>query len=83
MSMSDEEAKEFTEKLEKKNTKKISLFDIKVFKECLDACDEKRAVEDITPVELQEKTVKITVSSLTRDIVLATRTQNSYLLATV
>jgi len=30
------------------------LYDIKAFKEYLDACDEKREIEDITPVELQE-----------------------------
>ena len=53
-SISDEEVKEFTEKLENENTKKKTLYDIKVFKEYLDACDEKREFEDITPVELQE-----------------------------
>lgn len=50
-SISDEEVKEFTEKLENENTKKKTLYDIK---EYLDACDEKREIEDITPVELQE-----------------------------
>ena len=50
-SISDEEVKEFTEKLENENTKKKPLYDIKVFKEILDACDEKREIEDITPVE--------------------------------
>ena len=53
-SISDEEVKEFTEKLENENTKKKTLYDTKVFKEYLDACDEKREIEDITPVELQE-----------------------------
>ena len=53
-SISDEEVKEFTEKLENKNTKKKTLYGIKIFKEYLDACDEKREIEDITPVELQE-----------------------------
>ena len=53
-SISDEEVKEFTEKLENENTKKKTLYDIKVFKEYLDACDEKREIEDITPVEPQE-----------------------------
>ena len=57
-----EEVKEFTEKLENENTKKKALYDIKVFKEYLDAWDEKREIEDITPVELQEKKLKITVS---------------------
>ena len=37
MASSDEEVKEFTEKLENKNTKKKTLYDIKVFKEYLDA----------------------------------------------
>ena len=40
-SISDEEVKEFKEKLENENTKKKTLYDIKVFKEYLDACDEK------------------------------------------
>ena len=52
-SISDEEVKEFTEKLENENTKKKTLYDIKVFKEYLDDSDEKREIEDITPVELQ------------------------------
>ena len=53
-SISDLEVKEFTEKLENENTKKKTLYDIKVFKEYLGVCDEKREIEDITPVELQE-----------------------------
>ena len=48
-SISDDEVKEFTEKLENENTKKKTLYDIKVFKEYLDACDEKREIEDIRP----------------------------------
>jgi len=32
----------------------LVFYDIKVFKEYLDACDQKREIEDITPVELQE-----------------------------
>ena len=36
-SISDEEVKEFTEKLENENTKKKTLYDIKVFKEYLGA----------------------------------------------
>ena len=53
-SISDEEVKEFREKLENENTKKETLYDMKVFKEYLDACNEKKEIEDITPVELQE-----------------------------
>ena len=60
-SISNKEAKEFTEKRENENTKNKTLY-IKVFKEYLDACDKKREIEDITPVELQEKKLKITVS---------------------
>ncbi|XP_073232274.1 uncharacterized protein KIAA1958-like [Porites lutea] len=60
-SISDE-VKEFTEKLENENTKKKSLYDIKVFKEYLDACDEKREIEDITPVELQETIKKFVLA---------------------
>ena len=63
LGLSDEEVKEFTEKLENENTKKKTLYDIKVFKEYLDACDEKREIEDITPVELQEKKLKIPLSN--------------------
>ena len=40
-SISDEEVKEFTEKLETENTKKKTLYDIKGFKLYLDACDKK------------------------------------------
>ena len=61
-SISDQEVKEFKEKLENENTKKKTLYDIKVFREDLDTCDEKREIEDITPVEPQEKKLKITVS---------------------
>ena len=55
--------KSLQKKLENENAKKKSFYDIKVFKEYLDACDEKRENEDITPVELQEKKLKITVSN--------------------
>ena len=43
------------------------MYDIKVFKEYLDACDEKREIEDITPVELQE---------IIKNFVLAMRKKN-------
>ena len=68
-SISDEEVKEFTEKLENENTKKKTLYDIKVFKEYLDACDEKREIEDITPVELQEIISPVELKSLQRFVV--------------
>ena len=68
-SISDEEVKEFTEKLENENTKKKTLYDIKVFKEYLDACDEKREFEDITPMELQEIISPVELKSLQRFVV--------------
>ena len=46
-SISDQEVKEFTEKLENENTKKKTLQSMEVFKEYLDACDMKREIEDI------------------------------------
>lgn len=54
MSISDGEVKEFTKKLENENPRKKTLYVIKVFKEYLHACDKKKDIEDITPVELQE-----------------------------
>ena len=68
-SISDEEVKEFTEKLENENTKKKTLYDINVFKEYLDACDEKREIEDIKPVELQEIISPVELKSLQRFVV--------------
>jgi len=38
------------------------LYNIKVFKEYLDACDEKREIEDIMPMELQEIIKKFVLS---------------------
>ena len=62
VSISDEEVKECTEKLENENAKKKTMYDIKIFKEYLDGCDEKREIEDITPVELQEIIKKIVLA---------------------
>ena len=52
--LNDEQVKEFSEGFDNENTKKKTLYDLKVFKEFLDTCDEKREIEDIAPVELQE-----------------------------
>ncbi|KAL9964319.1 hypothetical protein ACROYT_G027945 [Oculina patagonica] len=52
--LNDEQVKEFSESFDNENTKKKTLYDLKVFKEFLDTCDEKREIEDIAPVELQE-----------------------------
>ena len=68
MLISDEEVKEFTEKLENENAKKKTMYDIKIFKQYLDACDERREIENITPVKLQE---------IIKKFVLAVRKENS------
>ena len=57
--LNDEQVKEFFESFDNENTKKKTLHDLKVFKEFLDTCDEKREIEDIAPVELQEIIKKI------------------------
>ena len=56
-SISDEEVKEFTEKLETENTKKKTLYDIKGFKLYLDACDKKVLEEMCVLFNLSEKLV--------------------------
>ena len=38
----DEQVKEFSESFDNENTKKKTLYDLKVFKEFLDTCDAKR-----------------------------------------
>ena len=48
-------------------TKKLKSLQKNVFKEYLDACDEKREIEDVTPVELQE---------IIKKFVLAVRKEN-------
>ena len=48
--LNDEQVKEFSESFDNENTKKKTLYDLKVFKEFLDTCDEKRikwAISDI------------------------------------
>ena len=50
-----------SDELDNENTKKKTLYNIKVFKEYLDACDEKREIEDITPVELRLHIIKRTL----------------------
>ena len=39
--LNDEHMKEFSESFDNENTKKKTLYDLKVFKEFLDTCDEK------------------------------------------
>ena len=65
--LNDEQVKEFSESFDNENTKKKTLHDLKVFKQFLDTCDEKREIEDIAPVELQE---------IIKKLVLAVREKN-------
>ena len=51
--VSDDDVNAFTEQQENENTKKKTLYDLKIFREFLETCDEKREIENITPVELQ------------------------------
>jgi len=41
--LNDEQVKEFFESFDNENAKKKTLYDLKVFKEFLDTCDEKRS----------------------------------------
>ena len=51
--VSDDDVNAFSEQQENDNTKKKTLYDLKIFREFLETCDEKREIENITPVELQ------------------------------
>lgn len=54
-----DDGNELSEKHEDENTKRKTFYDSKVFMEFLDTCDEKREIEDVTPVELREIIKKI------------------------
>ena len=51
--VSDDDVNAFSEQQENDNTKKKTLYDLKIFREFLETCDEKREIENVTPVELQ------------------------------
>ena len=51
--VSDDDVNAFSEQQENDNTKKKTLYDLKIFREFLETCDEKREIENITPAELQ------------------------------
>ena len=51
--VSDDDVNAFSEQQENENTKKKTLYDLKIFREFLETCDEKREIENITPVKLQ------------------------------
>ena len=51
--VSDDDVNAFSEQQENENTKKKTLYDLKIFRKFLETCDEKREIENLTPVELQ------------------------------
>ena len=63
----DDDVNAFSEQQENDNTKKKTLYDLKIFREFLETCDEKREIENITPVELQ---------AIIKKFVLAVRKKN-------
>ena len=65
--VSDDDVNAFSEQQENENTKKKTLYDLKIFREFLETCDEKREIENITPVELQ---------AIIKKFVLAVRKKN-------
>ena len=65
--VSDDDVNAFSEQQENENTKKKTLYDLKIFREFLETCDEKREIENVTPVELQ---------AIIKKFVLAVRKKN-------
>ena len=65
--VSDDDVNAFSEQQENDNTKKKTLYDLKIFREFLETCDEKREIENITPVELR---------AIIKKFVLAVRKKN-------
>ena len=65
--VSDDDVNAFSEQQENENTKKKTLYDLKIFREFLETCDEKREIENVTPVELQ---------AIIKKFVLAVRRKN-------
>ena len=51
--VSDDDVNAFSKQQENENTKKKTLYDLKIFREFLETCDEKREIENITPAGLQ------------------------------
>ena len=64
----DEDVNAFSEQQKNENTKTKTLYGLKIFREFLESCDEKRKMEDITLVELQ---------AVIKNFVLAVRKKNS------
>ena len=54
-SISDEEVKEFSEKLESENTKKKALYEVKVFKECLTPVTRKGKFKILRPWNFKKR----------------------------
>ena len=51
--VSDDGVNAFSTQQENENTKKKTLYDLKIFRQFLETCDEKREIENITPAEVQ------------------------------
>ena len=51
--VSDDDVNAFSKQQENENTEKKTLYGLKIFREFLETCDEKREIENITPAELQ------------------------------
>ena len=51
--VSDDGVNAFSEQEENENTKKKTLYDLKIFREFLETCDEKKGIQNITLSELQ------------------------------
>ena len=60
-SISDEEVKEFTEKLENENTKKKTLYDIKVFKNVLTPVTRKGKLKILRPWNCKKSSNKFSL----------------------
>ena len=52
--VSDDDVNAFSKQQENENTKKKTLYDLKIFREFLETCDEEREIENITPAEFHE-----------------------------
>ena len=50
--VSDDDVNAFSKQQKNENTKKKTLYDLKIFREFLETCNEKREIEKITPAEI-------------------------------
>ena len=59
MKLSEIEIKSFSEEQENVNTKKKTLYELKLFKEFLTSEDERRELQEIPAAELQQFVIKV------------------------